>query len=602
MPPLFRRDGKTPLELRDGGGQLMEGALIVDDLFGEGKAVGTVPIAGAEGVNIVIEWIGTSNVERPPSRGLEHLAKAPGGRADRLRHSGAAFERGDLHRGLNHEEREAAEHREREPTPVPEDGIPETPADRGLGGGAAGAAATATRWGAAIGAGQQDQHQPWLGKADKLDATGKAIIAEYEHRIVAEQQIHEGVMVEVPKIKYRTKHEAQSKERLMGAGGFNPSRLGDYLLKSPDTPEDVKERVARKMRSAHAKEFVAELDKKNKIGEQMHESLSSTRKEQKISGAAAGGAEARHNDRERKITDFVARDAAMPAELSSMIMYLIGVFIYMCRLPFSFVSNVHFTRFLWAIRPNFAKLYTPRTLSEKIAQDILDEVYEEAKEIRLTALAKVPGRPTLGMDGHKEGKHRHVETVTTAKLGISTFAGMEYTRTTSSTGKALADIARRYMDETYIALVADNTGNNTGPHTGLFTVIRETYLTLFCLGCFVHVFDLLIEDLAKLPHVKKVGDDAHFCVSFIRKHGLLFEEFLICQQRLGVKLQLVVFPATRFAYLFLMIHRVLANLSALRLVSESPTYLIVKASTKKRGEEGKKALAEFQRFEELVFS
>ena len=57
-------------------------------------------------------------------------------------------------------------------------------------------------------------------------------------------------MVEVPKIKYRTKHEAQSKERLMGAGGFNPSRLGDYLLKNPDTPEDVKERVARKMRSA----------------------------------------------------------------------------------------------------------------------------------------------------------------------------------------------------------------------------------------------------------------------------------------------------------------------------------------------------------------
>ena len=62
--------------------------------------------------------------------------------------------------------------------------------------------------------------------------------------------------------------------------------------------------------------------------------------------------------------------------------------------------------------------------------------------------------------------------------------------------------------------------------------------------------DLLIEDVAKLPLLKAVGDDAHFCVSFLRKHGLLFEEFLACQKRLGVKHELVLFPATRFAYLY----------------------------------------------------
>ena len=60
------------------------------------------------------------------------------------------------------------------------------------------------------------------------------------------------------------------------------------------------------------------------------------------------------------------------------------------------------------------------------------------------------------------------------------------------------------------------------------------------------------------------------------------------------------FPATRFAYLFLMLHRVLLNVSVLRLVAESPTFAVVKSSTKKRGEEGKKAMAEFERFESLV--
>ena len=49
-----------------------------------------------------------------------------------------------------------------------------------------------------------------------------------------------------------------------------------------------------------------------------------------------------------------------------------------------------------------------------------------------------------------------------------------------------------------------------------------------------------------------------------------------------------------------MLHRVLLNISVLRLVAESPTFAVVKSSTKKRGEEGKKAMAEFERFESLV--
>eukprot|EP00966_Prymnesium_polylepis_P296599 6852144-Prymnesium_polylepis.1 len=124
-----------------------------------------------------------------------------------------------------------------------------------------------------------------------------------------------------------------------------------------------------------------------------------------------------------------------------------------------------------ALRPNFAKQITPNTLRHHLATDLLDEAYEETKEITNEALAEYPGRPTLGMDGHKEGTHRHVETITKAKLGISTFAAAEYMRTTATTGKNLAAVAMKYLTPLFIALVADNTGNNTGENTGVFAFV-----------------------------------------------------------------------------------------------------------------------------------
>eukprot|EP00966_Prymnesium_polylepis_P183959 4263919-Prymnesium_polylepis.1 len=52
----------------------------------------------------------------------------------------------------------------------------------------------------------------------------------------------------------------------MKADSFNPTRLGEYLLKSEHTPDRVKEDVARQMRSTTAKEYVRQLDAKKKAG------------------------------------------------------------------------------------------------------------------------------------------------------------------------------------------------------------------------------------------------------------------------------------------------------------------------------------------------
>jgi hypothetical protein len=329
---------------------------------------------------------------------------------------------------------------------------------------------------------RQQEFEPWLGKAKKLDDASTLILSHYEHRIIKERTLLDGDVAVVPKIKYRTKYEAVSKERLMAPASFNPTRLGNYLILSDQTPDAVKEQVARKMRSDIAKKVVADLDSKRKAGDTMHEQLQTSRKASKVRSASS-----KEDAREGTISKYIAVDAAMPTELLSVVLYYLVVFVFMARLPFPVVSSYHFVNFLWSIRPAFAKHINPRYLMVLIATDLLDEVYEETISITADALNAVPGRPTLGMDGHKEGKHRHVETVTRAKLGISTFAGAEYMRTTRTSGQNLSVVALKFLTTSFIALVADNTGNNTGEKTGLFAFVVKVFPTLFCLGCYVHV-------------------------------------------------------------------------------------------------------------------
>ena len=125
----------------------------------------------------------------------------------------------------------------------------------------------------------------------------------------------------------------------------------------------------------------------------MHEQLHAARK-----AANPGGASTKRDDRLQSIDKFVATDAAVPEELFKLMLYYLSIFIFMCRVPFSIVTNVHFMRFLWILRPNFAKKIVPRTLRLYIANDLLDEAYEESTEIAAATLASVPGRLTLGME------------------------------------------------------------------------------------------------------------------------------------------------------------------------------------------------------------
>ena len=76
MRPLFCADGITLLE-DSKGQQIKVGSTVVHDFLGEAIARDTVPLDRGVGVNVALDWIGTSQdlpgpSDRPKSVGARH--------------------------------------------------------------------------------------------------------------------------------------------------------------------------------------------------------------------------------------------------------------------------------------------------------------------------------------------------------------------------------------------------------------------------------------------------------------------------------------------------------------------------------------------------
>ena len=86
--------------------------MVVDDMFGEGIARGTVPLEHGDGVNVLIDFLGPAQDPKPPaSRGAENLKRAPAGRTRTISFTtGTDFDSGAAHRarGRNSHERHAS--------------------------------------------------------------------------------------------------------------------------------------------------------------------------------------------------------------------------------------------------------------------------------------------------------------------------------------------------------------------------------------------------------------------------------------------------------------------------------------------------------------
>lgn len=194
---------------------------------------------------------------------------------------------------------------------------------------------------------------PWCGQAEKLGAVEKEILSHFDHQVVMQQKLMGGEVIKEPQIKYRTKYEKAGKERKMSRKGLNATRMGETLLKSEDTPDAVKEQIARKMRSGFAKEFLATLKSKRAVEEDANQDseLLAKRKASKVDG----NAHTKVAERQASMERYVVKDPPMPPEHFNLSYYFMAVFFFMCRIPFAVVDNHYFRQFLIAVRPTFQK-------------------------------------------------------------------------------------------------------------------------------------------------------------------------------------------------------------------------------------------------------
>ena len=392
---------------------------------------------------------------------------------------------------------------------------------------------------------QAELRKPWRGQADKLKPAQKDVLACFEEQGVTKNVMDDGVMVKKAATKYWNKWDgpgaAKTTERL------NITRLLGEVLESRLTPLETKLKVAEASnKTACAKAFLKRHRVETHVPATDQPEVDAL--QAKAKAAKTGGdAHAKEDKRQQLMTEFARRETPLPDEQLQLALYQLTVMVIMCHLAFSFTTSFYFRQFLKVIRPNFEKKLGGEKFRERVAGPLLDEVYEEAVEIAEEKLSRATGKITLGIDGHKDGNGRSLETITRAKLGVSVFGGCEYMKTERATGDRLAKTVQSYIVNAalYIAVVADNTGNNVTMAEKLALV--EALKHLFFLGCFIHVMDLLVEDIAKLKPFADLQRDAHFAISFIKKHAILYEEFLDTKRRysMGPKCPLTPLPAAK---------------------------------------------------------
>lgn len=617
MPALYTADSKPLTDAA--GNHLKTGQTVTDVIFGDGIVRGTVPLTTSGGINVLIDWLGPKDQSKPKSRGAEFLtAKFAGRGVTVTSHTGADFESGRVHRHRDDEqplggELRGAIHASPERRRVANDsGVCSGEASPALSTRASvghlstsasprddrAAARTATR--EAVDDLEATLRKPWRGQASNVKAVQKKILEQFEERGVKRAELQDGVQINVAVTKYWVKWDGEdsAKETKM----INITRLFQELLQSKRCPVEIKDELASELNNKAAKDYL-----KQRARAAPPVSSGSSKEAQELDhrmkqARTVGVAQALEKERQTQITKYVSLDPPLPDAQFSLCLYLLTVVVIMCHVPFSFVTNYYFRLFLRALRPNFEKMISEKWLRRTMAGPLLDELYEETIAITEEKLDSVPGLITLGIDGHKDGRGRSLETVTRAKLSISTFAGCEYMLTDRATGPRLAATVKSYMLKDvskYVAIVADNTSANMTMFEELKAV--AVLSQLFFLGCFIHVMDLLIEDIAKIEAYATLGKDAHAVIGFIKSHSILNEEFLALKTKLAIRSDLHLYPATRFAYLYLMLLSLYKTLPAVRLLIDSPVYKLCKDEAKKRGgDEGRKALAKFNTFEKVA--
>ncbi|KAK3277297.1 hypothetical protein CYMTET_14685 [Cymbomonas tetramitiformis] len=380
---------------------------------------------------------------------------------------------------------------------------------------------------------------------------------------------------------------------------INSGKLLPRLLACEHVPDDVKIKLCKLSGAKCSVEWMKEFSLKRKVAESSGDVALEVGEAavEESQDPSAGKRRQRQQLLDGRTVDKISKAEAMA------INFFLYTFFLACRIPFFIVDNYFFRQFIGALRPAYLEVMPHRTA---LGTTGVDEVYEETLATTAAHLDRVPGRRTLSLDGKTDIRGRGTVNVCEGKQAITAYVTTRYVGAREHTCQMHANLAQEYLGDgrEFVAVVADNTGNMRK----MFNILRILYPFIFFLGCAIHVLDLLVEDIAKLDEMAEIVADWHFVTSFLKRHSLLYEAFLKRQSkarhargRLGDgPVTLKLFPLTRFAYCYLMIHGGLRSWALLRDVPDYSEYAVVKAKALKTRRNNRDEAADFEKFEDLV--
>lgn len=209
-----------------------------------------------------------------------------------------------------------------------------------------------------------------------------------------------------------------------------------------------------------------------------------------------------------KIENFADR---MSEEEQKDLEFLLAQALFSAGIPFAFVDNPLVIQFFKCLRPSF-KLPNRR----KLADDLLDDVYEEVK---LQTDEQISKAKILCMvsDGWSNINRESVQNfiVCTPKpiFFNATFSGEE-----SHTGEWIANEIIQQMEAIDVNKFSAVITDTASVMKSAWRRIEEKYSNVVCLGCNSHIINLLIGDVLKINEIKTIVDNAKMIVNYFKSH------------------------------------------------------------------------------------
>ena len=351
---------------------------------------------------------------------------------------------------------------------------------------------------------------------------------------------------------------------------------------------DVKKKVAKTSKTKQVVDWLAQQMETNSDGDDDYISTDNNNK-RKGNNSNSFFNSTGFKKKMKQPTIDCSLDKCSP-ERVKMITRFLTKFIVSNAIPFTIAQSESFIEMIGASNKAYLP-YLPKV--DKFRTTCLEELFQDTKK-KINAMWNDKGNPyrTMGYDGHTGEINNHVvivtETVEDQTAFVTCLDAKEQKENQEWIAKNIMDklekktTASLGVEQVFPGIVNDNVRVNKSAAK----IIRQKYPKLFTPGCCTHIFDLLIEDVAKLPEINEIIKGCTAIAVFVKGHTRVKAAYQCIISGSNGGTMLKTFPDTRFSYADLMLQVVnnRKNLSNLMDEEQYASNTVADINVKKREE------------------